>query len=136
MRIIDLRSDTVTKPSAKMRQAMVEAEVGDDVFGEDPTVNRLEELAADKLGFEAAIFAVSGTQTNLIALLSHCERGDEYIAGQQSHTYKFEGGGGAVLGSIQPQPIELEKDGTLDLNTVKRFIKPNDFHYAKTSVVS
>lgn len=135
MKIIDLRSDTVTKPSLKMRQAMAEAEVGDDVVREDPTVNRLEELAADKLGFESTIFAASGTQTNLLALLSHCERGDEYITGQLSHTYKYEGGGGAVLGSIQPQPLELEKDGTLDLEKVKKVVKPNDFHFAKTKLL-
>jgi threonine aldolase len=92
MKIIDLRSDTVTKPTPAMRTAMAEAEVGDDVFGEDPTVNRLESLAAEMLGTEAAIFTSSGTQSNLLAVLSHCERGDEYIVGQQAHTYKFEGG--------------------------------------------
>jgi hypothetical protein len=115
MKTIDLRSDTVTRPSAAMRAAMAAAEVGDDVYGEDPTVNRLEALAAEMLGKEAAIFVCSGTQSNLLALLSHCERGDEYIVGQQGHTYKYEGGGAAVLGSIQPQPLDYEPDGTLDL---------------------
>ena len=112
MHIIDLRSDTVTKPTQAMRKAMVEAEVGDDVYGEDPTVNKLEALAAEMIGTEAAIFASSGTQSNLLALLSHCQRGDEYIVGQGAHTYMFEGGGAAVLGSIQPQPLDFETDGT------------------------
>ena len=127
MKIIDLRSDTVTSPSAEMRSAMAQAEVGDDVFGEDPNVNRLEEMAAEMLGFESALFASSGTQTNLLALLSHCQRGDEYIVGQQAHTYKYEGGGGAVIGSIQPQPIEFEADSTLDLAKVKNYITPDYF---------
>jgi len=109
MKVIDLRSDTVTKPTVEMRAAMLAAEVGDDVYGEDPTVNRLEALAASMLGKEAAIFVCSGTQSNLLALLSHCERGDEYIVGQQGHTYKYEGGGAAVLGSIQPQPLDYLK---------------------------
>ncbi len=135
MKIIDLRSDTVTSPSPEMRSAMAQAEVGDDVFGEDPNVNRLEEMAADMLGFESALFASSGTQTNLLALLSHCQRGDEYIVGQQAHTYKYEGGGGAVLGSIQPQPIEFEPDSTLDLARVKMYIKPDDFHFARTRLL-
>ena len=103
---IDLRSDTVTQPSPKMRSAMAKAEVGDDVYGEDPTVNLLEEKAAQKLGKEASIFVSSGTQSNLLALLCHCERGDEYIVGQRAHTYKYEAGGAAVLGSIQPQPLD------------------------------
>ncbi len=135
MRIIDFRSDTVTKPTPAMRRAMAEAEVGDDVYGEDPTINRLEALTADMLGTEAAIFATSGTQSNLLALLSHCERGDEYIVGQQAHTYKYEGGGGAVFGSIQPQPIEAEPDGTLDLQKVERVIKPADIHFARTRLL-
>lgn len=118
-----------------MRRAMTDAEVGDDVYGEDPTVNRLEQLAAQKLGTEAAIFAASGTQTNLIALLSHCTRGDEYIVGQSAHTYRFEGGGAAVLGSIQPQPLEFEADGTLDLDKVRAAIKPDDIHFAKTRLL-
>ncbi len=135
MKIIDLRSDTVTSPSSEMRSAMAQAEVGDDVFGEDPNVNRLEEMAAEMLGVESAIFASSGTQTNLLALLSHCQRGDEYIVGQQAHTYKYEGGGGAVLASIQPQPIEFEPDSTLDLARVKMYIKPDDFHFARTRLL-
>jgi threonine aldolase len=135
MKVIDLRSDTVTRPSAGMRAAMASAEVGDDVYGEDPSVNRLEAMAAERLGTEAAIFVCSGTQSNLLALLSHCERGDEYIVGQQAHTYKYEGGGAAVLGSIQPQPLDYEPDGSLDLARVEAAIKPNDAHFAKTRLL-
>lgn len=135
MKIIDLRSDTVTRPSEAMRKAMYEAEVGDDVYGDDPTVNRLEELGAQILGTDAAIFATSGTQANLLALLCHCERGDEYIVGQDAHTYKYEGGGGAVLGSIQPQPVEADELGRLDFEQVKKRIKPDDFHFAKTKLL-
>ena len=135
MKVIDLRSDTVTKPTAEMRAAMLAAEVGDDVYGEDPTVNRLEALAAATLGKEAALFVCSGTQSNLLALLSHCERGDEYIVGQQGHTYKYEGGGAAVLGSIQPQPLDYEADGSLDLGRVESAIKPDDPHFAKTKLL-
>ncbi len=135
MKRIDLRSDTVTRPSAAMRAAMAAAEVGDDVYGEDPTVNRLETVAAERVGKEAALFVSSGTQSNLIALLAHCERGDEYVVGQQAHTYKYEGGGAAVLGSIQPQPLEFEPDGTLDLAKVEATIKPDDSHFAKTRLL-
>ncbi|MCB2217696.1 low-specificity L-threonine aldolase [Desulfofustis glycolicus] len=135
MRHIDLRSDTVTKPTPAMREAMAAAEVGDDVYGEDPTVNELEELTASMLACEAGLFAPSGTQTNLLALLSHCQRGDEYIVGQLAHTYKYEGGGAAVLGSIQPQPLDFEQDGTLDLERVAAAVKPDDFHFAKTKLL-
>ena len=134
-KIIDLRSDTVTKPTPAMRAAMAKAEVGDDVYGEDPTINRLQSLAADLTGMEAALFSSSGTQSNLLALLSHCERGDEYIVGQQAHTYKYEGGGAAIFGSIQPQPLDLRGDGTLDLLEVARAIKPDDFHFARTRLL-
>ena len=134
-KIIDLRSDTVTKPTPPMRAAMAKAEVGDDVYGEDPTVNRLQALAAEMLGTEAALFATSGTQTNLLGVMSHCERGDEYIVGQRAHTYRFEGGGAAVLGSIQPQAIDFQEDGTLDLGEVARNIKPDDFHFARTRLL-
>jgi threonine aldolase len=133
--IIDLRSDTVTKPTAPMREAMARAEVGDDVYGEDPTVNRLQALSADMLGKEAALFTSSGTQSNLLAVMSHCERGDEYIVGQNAHTYRYEGGGAAVLGSIQPQPLDFQEDGTLDLRQVAMAIKPNDFHFARTRLL-
>ncbi|MEM5435877.1 low-specificity L-threonine aldolase [Paraburkholderia diazotrophica] len=134
--MIDLRSDTVTLPSPGMRACMSDAAVGDDVYGEDPTVRRLEHRMACDLGFEAAVFSSSGTQSNLLALLAHCERGDEYIAGQEAHTYKFEGGGAAVLGSIQPQPIEVEADGTLDLLCVQRAIKPSgDPHFARSRLL-
>ncbi len=133
--MIDLRSDTVTRPTPAMRTAMAEAEVGDDVFGDDPTVPKLETLAAEMLGHEAGAFVPSGTQSNLIALLTHCGRGDEYIVGQEAHTYIFEGGGGAALGGLQPQPMTIEPDGTLDLARVEEFIKPDDFHYARTRLL-
>ena len=133
--MIDLRSDTVTRPTPEMRKAMAAAPVGDDVYGEDPTINRLQDLAAEMLGFEAALFVPSGTQSNLIALMSHCQRGDEYIVGQQAHTYKYEGGGAAVLGSIQPQPLEFEADGTLDLTRVEGAIKADDCHFARTRLL-
>ena len=135
MKVIDLRSDTVTKPTPEMRAAMAAADVGDDVYGEDPTVNRLEGMAAAALGKESALFVCSGTQSNLLALLSHCERGDEYIVGQQGHTYKYEGGGAAVLGSIQPQPLDYEPDGSLDLGRVEAAIKPDDSHFARTRLL-
>ncbi len=135
MHIIDLRSDTVTKPSQAMRRAMADAEVGDDVYRDDPTVNRLERFAAELLGFEATIFTASGTQANLIGILSHCGRGDEYIVGQTAHTYRYEGGGAAVLGSVQPQPIEFEADSTLALAKVEEKIKPDDIHFARTRLL-
>ena len=135
MKKIDLRSDTVTKPSEPMRRAMAKAEVGDDVYRDDPTVNRLENYAAELLGFEAAIFTASGTQANLIGIMSHCGRGDEYIVGQLAHTYRYEAGGAAVLGSIQPQPIDFEPDATLSLVKVAEKIKPNDIHFARTRLL-
>lgn len=135
MKTIDLRSDTVTRPGPEMRRVMAEADVGDDVFRDDPTANRLEELAAGVLGKEAALFVSSGTQSNLCGLLTHCARADEYIVGQQAHTYLYEGGGGAALGGIQPQPINLEEDGTLDLEKVERLIKPDDYHFARTKLL-
>lgn len=134
MKIIDLRSDTVTKPSLAMRKAIFEAEVGDDVFGEDPTVNMLETYSADLLGKESALFVATGTQGNLLSVLSQCERGEEYIAGQQSHLYRWEAGGSCVLGGVYPQPLDFESDGTLDLEKVKRAIKPDDSHFAKTKL--
>lgn len=136
MPIIDLRSDTVTLPTVGMREAMQAAELGDDVYGEDPTVTRLEVYLADKLGFEAGLFVPTGTMSNLLGLMAHCQRGDEYIVGQQAHTYKYEGGGAAVLGSIQPQPIEGEADGTLDLAKVAAAIKMDDFHFARTRLLA
>lgn len=133
---IDLRSDTVTKPTRAMREAMLDAEVGDDVYGEDPSVNALQQRLANDLGFEAGLFVPSGTQSNLLALMSHCERGDEYIVGADAHTYKFEGGGAAVLGSIQPQPIPHDVDGTLPLDKVAAAIKPIDPHFARTRLLA
>ena len=132
---IDLRSDTVTTPCAAMRSAMAEAVVGDDVYGEDPTVNRLEAACAERLGFAAGLLLPSGTQSNLAALLTHCGRGDEYIAGQDAHTYRYEGGGAAVFGGIQPQPIAFDDDGTLPLDAVEAVVKPDDFHYARTRLL-
>jgi threonine aldolase len=135
MKTIDLRSDTVTRPTEAMRQAMATAEVGDDVFGEDPTVNRLEAIAAERLGKEAGLFVTSGTQGNLLAVMSHCQRGDEFIVGQEAHTYKYEAGGAAVLGSVQPQPLDFEADGTLDLDRIRQAIKPDDPHFARTRLL-
>ena len=128
----DFRSDTVTKPTEAMRKAMYRAEVGDDVYREDRTVNRLQDVMAERFGKEAGLFVTSGTQANLVALMAHCTRGDEYIAGQQAHTFKYEGGGAAVLGSIQPQPLEFCEDGSIDLDAAKAAIKPDDEHFANT----
>ena len=136
MPLIDLRSDTVTQPTVAMREAMMAAELGDDVYGEDPTVNRLEAWLANELGFAAGLFVPTGTMSNLLGLMAHCERGDEYIVGQQAHTYKYEGGGAAVLGSIQPQPIDGEADGSLDLAKVEAAIKQDDFHFARTRLLA
>jgi threonine aldolase len=136
VKLVDLRSDTVTRPTLAMREAMLHAEVGDDVFGDDPTVNRLQKRIAEMLGFEAALFMPTGTQSNLCALLSHCERGDEYVVGQNAHTYKMEGGGGAVLGGIQPQPIEHAADGTLPLEAIAAAVKPDDAHFARTKLLA
>ena len=134
--MIDLRSDTVTRPSPAMLSAMVSARTGDDVYGDDPTVNALEAEAARLSGKAAALFLPTGTQANLVALLTHCERGEEYIVGQQAHNYKYEAGGAAVLGSIQPQPIEAAEDGTLPLAKVAACIKPDDIHFARTRLLS
>ena len=136
MKIVDLRSDTVTQPTAAMRAAMNAAPLGDDVFGDDPTINALQERIAAMLGKEAALFVSSGTQGNLTAVMSHCQRGDEVICGQQSHTYRYEGGGAAVLGSVQPQPIAHQPDGTLALADIAAAIKPDDDHFARTRLLA
>ena len=136
MKPIDLRSDTVTRPTAAMWDAMRAAELGDDVFGDDPTVNALQARIAAELGFEAALFMPTGTQSNLCALMSHCQRGDEYIVGQLAHTYRWEGGGAAVLGSIQPQPLPNQPDGSLALADIEAAIKPDDAHYARTRLLT
>ncbi len=136
MKPIDLRSDTVTRPTPAMWEAMRAAPLGDDVFGDDPTVNALQERIAAELGFEAALFMPTGTQSNLCGLMSHCQRGDEYIVGQMAHTYRWEGGGAAVLGSIQPQPIPNQADGTLALAEIEAAIKPDDAHFAKTRLLA
>ncbi len=135
MKTLDLRSDTVTRPTPEMTAVMNSAAMGDDVYGEDPTANRLEKLGADILRKEAALFCPSGTQSNLAALLTHCGRGDEYIVGQQAHTYRYEGGGAAVFGGIQPQPLNFRSDGCLDLGEVEANIKKDDFHFARTRLL-
>ena len=132
---IDFRSDTVTRPTAAMWDAMRTAELGDDVFGDDPTVNALQVRIAADLGFEAALFMPTGTQSNLCGLMSHCQRGDEYLVGQMAHAYRWEGGGAAVLGSIQPQPLPQQEDGTLALVDIEAAIKPDDAHFARTRLL-
>jgi len=134
--MIDLRSDTVTRPSKAMLAAMASAETGDDVWGDDPTVLRLQAEVAARAGKEAGLFFPSGTQSNLAALMAHCARGDEYIVGQAAHTYKYEGGGAAVLGSIQPQPLENAPDGSLPLDKIAAAIKPIDNHFARTRLLA
>lgn len=136
MKWIDLRSDTVTQPTRPMREAMLDAPVGDDVYAEDPSVNALQARLADELGMEAALFVPTGTQANLVALMAHCERGDEYLVGADAHTFRWEGGGAAVLGSIQPQPIAQDADGTLPLDKVAAAIKPLDPHFPRTRVLA
>ena len=134
--VVDLRSDTVTQPTPAMREAMMAAPLGDDVFGTDPSVNALQEKIAALLGFEAALFVPTGTQSNLCAILSHCGRGDEYIVGQQAHCYRWEGGGAAVFGSVQPQPLDHAPDGTLPLAQIEASIKPDDAHFARTKLLA
>ncbi len=133
--MIDLRSDTVTRPTAAMRQSMAAAEVGDDVFGDDPTVNRLQERLAEMTGHEAGLFFSSGTQSNLAALMAHCGRGEEFVIGALGHSFKYEAGGAAVLGSLWPQPLDYEADGSLDLKKVAALIKPDDAHFARTRLL-
>jgi len=133
---VDLRSDTVTQPTAAMRAAMMAAPLGDDVFATDPSVNALQEKVADALGFEAALFVPTGTQSNLCAILAHCQRGDEYIVGQQAHCYRWEGGGAAVFGSVQPQPLEHQADGSLRLEDIEAAVKPDDAHFARTRLLA
>jgi threonine aldolase len=133
--IVDLRSDTVTQPTAAMRDAMMAAPLGDDVFGDDPSVNALQKKLADALGFEAALFMPTGTQSNLCGLMAHCGRGDEYLVGQMAHTYRYEGGGGAVLGSIQPQPLAQDGAGQMALADIAGAIKPDDCHFARTRLL-
>src|ERR1700745_1132018 len=134
--MIDLRSDTVTRPGKAMLAAMSSAEVGDDVWGDDPTVLRLQATVAERAGKEPGLFFPSGTQSNLAALMAHCARGDEYIVGQDAHTYKFEGGGAAVLGSIQPPPIEDAPHGSLPLTKIAAAIKPIDDHFPRTRLLA
>jgi threonine aldolase len=133
---VDLRSDTVTRPTQGMREAMMAAPLGDDVFADDPSVNALQEKIAALLGFEAALFMPTGTQSNLCAILAHCQRGDEYIVGQMAHCYRWEGGGAAVFGSVQPQPLSHQSDGTLLLQEIEAAIKPDDAHYARSRLLA
>lgn len=133
---VDLRSDTVTQPTPAMRAAMMAAPLGDDVFADDPTVNALQEKIAALLGFEAALFMPTGTQSNLCAIMAHCQRGDEYIVGQMAHTYRWEGGGAAVLGSVQPQPLAHQTDGSLALADIEAAIKPDDAHFARSRLLT
>jgi threonine aldolase len=135
MDIIDLRSDTVTQPTPAMRQAMASAEVGDDVYGEDPTVNRLEAAAAERLGKQAAMFVPSGTMGNLAAILTHCNRGEEIILGDQSHSFVYEAGGAAALGGVHPHPIANQPDGTLPLEAIEAAIRPDDPHFPVTRLI-
>src|SRR5258706_203605 len=136
MAAIDLRSDTVSRTSRAMGGAMANAQLGDDVFGDDPTVNRLQAVAAERFGMEAGLFFPSGTQSNLAAVMAHCQRGEELIVGQEAHTYRYEAGGAAVLGSIQPQPLANRPDGTLDLGEVEAAIRPDASHYAITRLIA
>ncbi|MBL8920511.1 MAG: low-specificity L-threonine aldolase [Myxococcaceae bacterium] len=136
MRLVDLRSDTVTRPTAAMRKVMAEAEVGDDVWGDDPTVNRLQAVAAERFDFEAALFFPSGTQSNLAAMLTWCQRGDEVLVGADAHTFLHEGGGVAALGSIHSHALPNEADGSLDASVVRRAIKPKDLHFARTRLLA
>ena len=136
MKPVDLRSDTVTQPKAGMRAAMAAAPLGDDVFGDDPSVNALQEKIAGLLGFEAALFVPTGTQSNLCGVLSHCQRGDEYVVGQMQHCYRWEGGGAAVFGSVQPQPLDHQADGSLALADIEAAIKPDDPHFARTRLLA
>jgi len=136
IKTVDLRSDTVTQPTQGMRAAMHAAPLGDDVFAGDPSVNALQDRIADMLGFEAALFVPTGTQSNLCALLSHCQRGDEYIVGQMAHCYRWEGGGAAVFGSVQPQPLDHQADGSLALADIEAAIKPDDAHFARTRLLT
>lgn len=133
--MLDLRSDTVTQPTAAMRAVIAAAEVGDDVYGDDPSVQELQTTLAQRLGKEAGLFVASGTQSNLLGIMSHCQRGDEYICGQAAHAYRFEGGGAAVLASVQPQPLSMAADGTIDLVELAAAIKPDDPHFARTRLV-
>lgn len=135
MKIIDMRSDTVTKPTEEMRQAMAAAEVGDDVYGEDPTVNRLQEIAADHMGKEAGLFVPSGTMGNLLSVLNVCHRGDEVIMGNMGHTFLFEAGGISALGGVFPNLLPNQADGSLKLDDIEAAIQPDDIHHTITKMV-
>lgn len=135
MRVVDLRSDTVTLPSDEMREAMARAELGDDVFGEDPTVNRLQQMAAERVGKEAGLLVVSGTMGNLASILAHCRRGEEVILGDQSHTFLYEGGGISALGGVHPHTVSNQPDGTLRLEDIEAAIRPDNVHFPRTRLI-
>ncbi|MCS7071525.1 MAG: aminotransferase class I/II-fold pyridoxal phosphate-dependent enzyme, partial [Anaerolinea sp.] len=135
MDVIDLRSDTVTQPTTAMREAMARAPVGDDVYGEDPTVNQLEQDAAKLFGQEAGLFVASGTMGNLVSVLSHCNRGEEMILGKESHIFKYEAGSAAAYGGIQPNTLPVQRDGTMDLNLLRAAIRPDDVHMPPTRLI-
>jgi len=135
MKVVDLRSDTLTRPTDAMSRAMAAADVGDDVFGEDPTVNKLEEMAADRMGKEAALFVASGTMGNLVSLLTHCARGEEIILGSFAHTFYFEQGGSAAVGGIHPRTLPNQPDGTLILSEIEGAIRPDNVHFPRTRLI-
>ena len=134
--LIDLRSDTVTRPTAGMRAAMAAAEVGDDVYGDDPTVNRLQAVVAERFGYQSALFFATGTQSNLAALMAHCGRGDEFLVGQDAHIYTSEQGGAAVLGGIMPHPLQHDAAGGIEIARIAHAIKPDDVHYVRTRLLT
>lgn len=133
--LIDLRSDTVTKPCDNMRAAMAKAEIGDDVYGDDSSVNRLQEMICEMTGKQAALFMPSGTQANLIAVMTHCKRGESFVVGQSAHIFQYEAGGTAVLGGLLPYAIENESNGTIKLEKIKKSIKPKDIHFSPVSLI-
>jgi len=136
MKIIDLRSDTVTLPSPAMREAIYSADLGDDVYGEDPTTNRLEQMAADRMGKEAALLVPSGTMGNLVCLLTHCSRGDEVILGNLSHTFVYEAGGMSALGGIHPHTVTNQPDGTMPVEDIEAAIRADNIHFPRTRLIS
>jgi threonine aldolase len=134
--LIDLRSDTVTRPTPGMRAAMAAAEVGDDVYGDDPTINRLQAIVAERFGYPSSLFFATGTQSNLAALIAHCGRGDEFLVGQDAHIYTSEQGGAAVLGGIMPHPLEHDPAGGIEIARIAHAIKPDDVHYVRTRLLT
>jgi threonine aldolase len=136
MEVVELRSDTMTRPTPAMRRAMAEAEVGDDVFGEDPTVNRLEELAAERLGKEAALFVASGTMGNLVSIMAHCGRGDEMILGHLAHTFFYEQGGAAAVAAVHPRTVPNRPDGTIAPEEIEAAVRGDNIHFPRTRLIA